>query len=390
MKANRILYLVVILLVLAFFYFFEGRIVYLALYAVLLLPVISGLLAFLCSFLVVLEQSPSSTTIIKAQDCDYTLRLVNRSLFSFTGVAVSFASDFIINPPAKQRVSIPRKAVGTMTVTISGRYKGSGDFGVDYLQFSDFLGLFSFKRRFGQRFRFVVKPRVVLTDSVPLFSNLLAKAYSNQLLFSEDYSEPSDVRRYANDDSFKKIHWKLSAKKNELMVKNYNSSAINSIIFFLDNSFVSAYPDSKDRIILEDKIIESLVSMLNQLLAKRMPVQLIAHGGLDEFINSDFSKLYNLCSYLSFDYTSSLTSLCSDFINNKSDPSNLVFITANMDNIMVNTILRASTFGHNILLLYFRPNSLYNPVNLHALKTNDKIDFQVIEQNETIFDHNRR
>lgn len=49
-----------------------------------------------------------------------------------------------------------------------------------------------------------------------------------------DNTEPSDIRSYIRGDSLKSIHWKLSAKSEELVVKDYSRSTGRDIIIVAD------------------------------------------------------------------------------------------------------------------------------------------------------------
>ena len=49
-----------------------------------------------------------------------------------------------------------------------------------------------------------------------------------------DNTEPSDIRSYLRGDSLKSIHWKLSAKSEELIVKDYSRSTGRDILIVAD------------------------------------------------------------------------------------------------------------------------------------------------------------
>lgn len=62
----------------------------------------------------------------------------------------------------------------------------------------------------------------------------------------QDSSEVSEIRPYQKGDRIQRIHWKLSARTGELMVKEYGSS-VGSIIFFLDMKYEHPYVHVMDR-----------------------------------------------------------------------------------------------------------------------------------------------
>lgn len=50
----------------------------------------------------------------------------------------------------------------------------------------------------------------------------------------EDTSEVFDVHEYRNGDTFQRVHWKLTAKTNQYLVKEYSMPLENMIFLFLD------------------------------------------------------------------------------------------------------------------------------------------------------------
>ena len=53
---------------------------------------------------------------------------------------------------------------------------------------------------------------------------------------TEDINSPSDVRTYAPGDPMKKIHWKLSLRKRELLVRRFEEPALPDALVLMDQS----------------------------------------------------------------------------------------------------------------------------------------------------------
>ena len=53
----------------------------------------------------------------------------------------------------------------------------------------------------------------------------------------EDKSRISSLREFREGDSVKAIHWKLSAKLDELIIKEFDNSADTNVIVFVDNYY---------------------------------------------------------------------------------------------------------------------------------------------------------
>ena len=52
----------------------------------------------------------------------------------------------------------------------------------------------------------------------------------------EDPSSPSDFRAYQNGDPLKRIHWKMSARKREIMIRQFEEPALPDALVLMDTS----------------------------------------------------------------------------------------------------------------------------------------------------------
>ena len=52
----------------------------------------------------------------------------------------------------------------------------------------------------------------------------------------EDPSSPSDFRAYQNGDPLKRIHWKMSARKQEIMIRQFEEPALPDALVLMDTS----------------------------------------------------------------------------------------------------------------------------------------------------------
>ncbi|MBN2794074.1 MAG: DUF58 domain-containing protein [Clostridia bacterium] len=80
----------------------------------------------------------------------------------------------------------------------------------------------------------------------------------------EDYSSLKKVRPYIHGDSMKRIHWKLSSKRNEFFVKEYDATSSIKMNMFV-NAFVEDYSKDKERL-KEDAAIEVTASIAKYAL----------------------------------------------------------------------------------------------------------------------------
>lgn len=118
-------------------------------------------------------------------------------------------------------------------------FSGTGTYKVRLkkLKVYDFTGLFSGKVRAKAERKVQVMPRlhqipVRLSLSVRNFFGE-AEAYDD-MFPGHDNSELFDVREYRKGDRLQNIHWKLTAKQDELMVKEHSQPKACPVVLFLD------------------------------------------------------------------------------------------------------------------------------------------------------------
>ena len=88
----------------------------------------------------------------------------------------------------------------------------------------------------------------------------------------EDPSEIFDVREFKDGDKFQRIHWKLSFKKQTLMVKEYSLPLADNVPVFLDFSMTET---GKDREKITEVLIQGIYSISLVLLEQELPQNFI-------------------------------------------------------------------------------------------------------------------
>ena len=89
---------------------------------------------------------------------------------------------------------------------------------------------------------------------------------------TEDNASPSDIRKWQDGDELKKVHWKLSLRKRELMVRTFEESARPDTLVIPDLSEITALRDQK--LTLEDAICEVALGAAKAQLEAGFPVRM--------------------------------------------------------------------------------------------------------------------
>ena len=163
----------------------------------------------------------------------------------------------------------------TLTMPIHAAHVGVFSTGVEDCTVEDLLGLFSRTSALPDaRFDLAVLPRTFDVEPLTLSpgdpgSEIMARA-------TEDLSAPSDVRTYQPGDAMKKIHWKLSLRKGELMVRRFDEPVLQDVLILMDCSRPPSWGHPKAAADLRDALLETAASVFAAQLATdhavRMPL----------------------------------------------------------------------------------------------------------------------
>ena len=95
---------------------------------------------------------------------------------------------------------------------------------------------------------------------------------------TEDLSAPSDIRSYQQGDAIKKIHWKLSLRKGELMVRKFDEPILQDILILMDCSRPPSWGHPQAEADLRDALLETTASVLAAQSATDHQYRLPLHG----------------------------------------------------------------------------------------------------------------
>ena len=150
-------------------------------------------------------------------------------------------------------------------------HRGSYEVGVTRLTVSDLFGLFEFSRKSGVKLlRVEVCPRAMQLSPMELRATDVGPEFRSRA--TEDTASPSDVRTWRDGDELKKVHWKLSLRKRELMVRTFEESARPDTLVIPDLGEVTALKDQK--LTLEDAICEAALGAVKAQLEAGFPVRM--------------------------------------------------------------------------------------------------------------------
>ena len=188
-------------------------------------------------------------------------------------------------PSQEVNVYCPPFARRNFRQVIACPHRGVYGVGVARVSVTDAFGLLSLGRRPRTRLTEVeVAPRVRETEPLPLSAadqgaQIISRA-------AEDSASPSDVRAWQEGDELKKMHWKLSLRKRELMVRTYEESARPDTLVIPDLQQITALRDQQ--LTLEDCVCEAALSAAQAQLRAGYPVRMPLVGARPREIGGQF------------------------------------------------------------------------------------------------------
>lgn len=272
MLLNKIRYLLILIItgLLAILYneYFMG-ILFLT---VMILPFL--LFAILCYVYGTLTYELISVVHVvgKGENIPVSIQLNNPTVFPILNICItmSYYNTFSNqNKRSKQEfyVTVDKRTTTTVTCNLVSDHTGNLKISITKVRVFDYLKLFSLRKR---------KPIEIKVAVLPLYYELTEDYLENgskMLVESDNYStikcgdDPSEVfaiREYREGDRPGRIHWKLSIKQDQLMIKDFSEPMNCSVVVFA-NLYIE-----KDYEILEaiDSILECALSLSYSFLLK--------------------------------------------------------------------------------------------------------------------------
>jgi len=156
--------------------------------------------------------------------------------------------------------------------------RGKYDIGPIKGVFSGFIGLFLVEKTYGLKTQVYVYPRTFnIKEIPPLTRGYLPWFGVETTAISGDSHEFFGVREYKSGDSVKRIHWLSTAKKNTLIVKEFERVNFHQVsIVFVLNKDVNV---GLERESVCEYMIKIAVSLAKYFTEKNICLEILAHTG---------------------------------------------------------------------------------------------------------------
>jgi len=354
---NRARYFVIWALVGGSAWLYGERMLYVTLAVLTALPIISYLIAMVGIMSLKLDYHLPKT-ILKEEYGDLTITIINPIRIPFGSIrCVFYGDDFAVVMQDSLIADLGSFKPIVQAIPFQVNYRGEYEMGIKAIQLMDLTGLFKLNRKLNMNINMIAMPRIADMTNFPIMSNLLTQAQSRYDIRDEDYATISDIRPYMPTDSIKRVHWKLTAKRNEWLVKNFQSNALHQVTMILDSK--RADVSYKEQIVTEDRMIEISLGLADFCLRRGMPVEYAAGEGhmVVGKSPSDFETIYQTASFLHFEENPTLSpyAILSQCLNDATGYVNAIILTSRLDTPLYERIVNAQNNGHYVAVLYFAP-----------------------------------
>jgi hypothetical protein len=303
MKRNRLILVLFIILTGVLGSFYGGYVSYGLFYFSLTIPVISLIYLIYVYFRFRVYQLIGHKTVAKGEHIPYQFVLSNEDILAFTNVRVSFKDDYSKVEHVASNEShclLPGDRFEQKTM-ISCFYRGEYLVGADYIYVTDYLNLFQMKYQAPSPITVKVMPRIIRLENLTIATESEGKNQKYNPGVNQRVPDV-EVRNFVPGDSRKMIHWKSVAKQRKLMTRKYTEEPKTEIVIFMD--FRRQEIAERPRIILEDKMIETFLSISDFYHRSNTPMKIIYDNKGVSCVNVikkvDFDLLFQLCSEVRF------------------------------------------------------------------------------------------
>ena len=271
MPLNRIIYGLLIIVLFFFYVYCNAYVPLYVIYLVLLLTLMSGVAAFIASRkLEVTASSENSYLDINNREIGLCSIISNQSIMPAPLVVFDvFFLDKMELTEIKNRIVTSEAIIDehALWFSVKAPYASCIEAGVKNVKVCDAFGIFSFRvKKERQSITMLVPPSSAAPerDIKIIPQNVLDSDIYSNVQKGDDRSQVFEVREYRDGDDMRRIHWSLSSKLDELIVKEYSKPIDERCTILLETSLYSGdVIEIKER---GDMLLSEFVSISKRLL----------------------------------------------------------------------------------------------------------------------------
>lgn len=246
---------------------------YFAMFAWLLLMVASTVIHWINIKRIFAQFEVEKTELSAGESVSITYRVMNQSLVPAFHVSIhpvlskAFGYD-AFDADAYTLDSYEYKVIERQLVC---KRRGFYTLGQVRFEVMDPLGMVKSRFSKSRPIELVVRPRVESLEAYDISPEERFGVRGMSIRHLSDQSSIKSVRDYVEGDNLRDVHWKLSAKKGQLLTKEYSQS-VEAMVYLLIDAQTTAYDPEG---LMADHAMDLAASLVHQWLMSGKKVQLI-------------------------------------------------------------------------------------------------------------------
>lgn len=371
-------YFLILILTTVFRYFYPEYISFWFIIILFSLVPFSLVYIIIGAFFIKIKLELETTTIIRNEELNLNILFFNKSFFPFSKIEIKYSVPQKIGLSSENKIIcfnlLARKHYKYKQKTICkhvGKYKSN----IIYIKISDLFGFFKLRLKSKAETEFLVLPNKIFVPKLnsDLFSNI-----ENNLskVTKINTSDIFGTRDYILGDELKLIHWKNSAKIDDIVIKEFEEKKDITGLIVLD---LKKYYNLEKSSIAIDGIIEAATSTIEKFISSNIKINVVWYEENkkdielkfledNSNINDFFKYLAALNLYANDISLEKILNISLDYSNNYS----IVFIiTAYIDSNLINYLNKLNI---QIVLLYIKLNDFNYNIPSHITLINIKVN----------------
>ncbi len=296
-------YLLILIIINVFNYFYPEYIPFSFIIIIALFPLFSLVHAIIGILLVKINFESKVKTVVRNEQINLNILIHNRSYLPFSMIEMKYSLPQKVGLPSENKTicfNILAKKKYRCEEKVICKHIGVYKSNLEFIKVSDLIGFFKLKLRLKSQLEFLVLPRKIYISDFKsnLFSDIKSSIITKTNINTYDIF---GTRNYNAGDELKLIHWKNSAKIDDIVVKEFEDKKDISNLILLD---LKKYYEGEENYNYIDAVIEVAVSIISNRIKtdviwyeqnqKNINLKTLES---DEDINDFFKQIIYLDSY---------------------------------------------------------------------------------------------
>lgn len=370
---NRVVFLT-LLIGAAFFSYYDESALSAGLFFLLLFAMILSLSHMIICFIALrVSQSVDPTIVEHGKSITYKLKVSNTIFLPFPTIEITFVGETTLfkSELKTMRFNIKANSDIQRESVLQCRYRGIYPVGIAHLKMRDILNVVCFTSSVFHSRNIWVLPKITHLDGFKLFPRARGELLSLNSALQELPDSLNEIREFAQGDSLKRVHWKKSARHRKLFVHELEQSTETHTLLFLDTQ--KGTSGFEENIIIEDKLIEALVSIARSCLIHEYKLRLsykhydTTHQSYHSY--KSFERMFKEITGILFTQESNIQDTIYDYLQRfggiqSLDGTDIFIFTCNPDRIEEDIIAQLRGNNCRVFIVYAEYSN--NPPLIHS------------------------